>query len=129
MFCHCHTLKPIWILLDLIMQKMNFKFRFTESRKSSSFDLVSTKIEKKEEVLVIYLNSIVNFKIWKINMEIQHEEGTFNEKKICQSLIKTIGGRKNMEASERLKHCKKIPDISALDTAIKHVFQTIYPPR
>ena len=72
---------------------------------------------------------VVNFKIWKINMKIQHENVNFDEKKIFQSLIKTIGGRKNMELSERLKQCKKIPDISALDTAIKHVFQTIYPPR
>ena len=129
MFCHCLILKLIWIFLDLIMQKMNFKFCFTEGRKSSNLDLISTRLEKKEQILVIYLNSIVNFKIWKINMKIQHEKMNFDEKKIFQSLIKTIGGRKNMELSERLKQCKKIPDISALDTAIKHVFQTIYPPR
>ena len=92
-------------------------------------DLISTRLEKKEQILVIYLNSIVNFKIWKINMKIQHEKVNFDEKKIFQSLIKTIGGRKNMELSERLKQCKKIPNISDLDIAIKQVFQTIYPPR
>ena len=126
LFCHCITLQPIWRILDQVLQKMNFTFRFTENRKSSNFYLISATIQKDEENLVIYLNSIMNYKIWKFNMKIQYEGDKFCEKKMFKSIIKTIGGRENMEFIERLKQCKKISKIAELNIAIKQVYQNSY---
>ena len=129
MFCHCPILKPIWGFLDRVLQKMNFKFCFTENRKSSNFDLISSKIEKNEEKLIIYINSITNYKIWKFSMKIQYEKEVFKEKEFVKSLMKTIGGRKNIELSDNLKQCKKVAEISLLDMTIKQAFRNFYLPR
>ena len=62
-------------------------------------------------------------------MKIQYEKEVFEEKEFVKSLMKTIGGRKNIELSEHLKQCKKVAEISLLDMTIKQAFRNFYLPR
>ena len=124
-FCNCSVLVPIWNILDQILKSMNFTFCFTESRKWGKYDLKSSQIKKDEEVLVIYLNTIVNYKIWKFSMKIQYEGFIFTPKKFFNSLVKTIEGRKLMELSDRMKRCQKIPEIDRLSIAVKNAYATV----
>ena len=125
MFCNCSVLLPIWNVLDQILKSLNFNFCFTESRKWCSYDLTRSQIKKDEEVLVIYLNTIVNYKIWKFNMKIQYEGFVFTPTKFISSLVKTIEGRKLMESSGRMKQCQKIAGIDKLSIAVKNAYTAV----
>ena len=92
-----------------------------ESRKVCNYNLIGSRIKKSEEVLVIYLNTIANHKIWKFSMKIQYENFVFDHKQFFKSLIKTIEGRKNMELSDRMRHSQKITRLDDLSVAVKQV--------
>ena len=125
MFCNCSVLLPIWKILDEIMKSLKFTFCFTHSREVCNYDLKGSRIKKDEEALVIYLNSIVNYKVWKFNMDIQYDGFVFTPKKFFSSLVKTIESRKIMELSERMKHCQKIVGIDKLSDAVRHACTTL----
>ena len=71
---------------------------------------------------MIYLNTVANYKIWKLNLKIQHENFEFNHKKYFQSRIRTIEGRRKMQDIDYMKHSKKVSDIDALASAVKQVY-------
>ena len=119
--CNCPVLLPIWGTLDQILKLLNFTFSFTDSRGICNYDLIGSRIKKDEEILVIYLNTIVNHKIWKFSMKIQYEEFSFDQTKFFSSLIKTIEGRKNIESSDRMKQCQKIIGLDRLSIAVKQI--------
>ena len=112
--------------MDQILKSLNFTFSFAQSRGVCNYDLIGSQIKKEEEVLVIYLNSIVNHKIWKFNMGIQYDECIFTQKKFFSSLVKTIDGRKRMEQSDRMKQCQKIVGIDKLSDAVNHACTTLH---
>ena len=126
MFCNCSVVMPIWNILDRILKCLNYTFRFTESRRVCNFNLIGSRIKKSEEIIVIYLNTIANHKIWKFSMKIQYENFVFHHKEFFKSLIKTIEGRKKMELSDRMRHSQKICRLDDLSTAVKQVVFTEY---
>ena len=118
-FSNCYKLLPIWSFLDKIMKELNFSFSFKASREKCDYDLVNAKLRKNEEVVVLYLNTIANHKIWKFSRKIQFENWRFNLKDFIRSLKKTIDSRKQVEDLNRLKHCQRIEAIHALSNAAK----------
>ena len=121
MFSNCPTIKHIWVKMDEIMRWLHFKFTFIESRKNSNFNLTGGDIVKEEEKLVIYLNTVVNYKIWKFNLKIQYDKIEYNQKQFFSSLCRTIDGRRKMQLSDRMKHSKKIQGIDRLYDAVKGI--------
>ena len=115
----CSKLLPIWEFLDKIMQVLGFTFSFTASREWGRYDLINENLVKNEEVLIIYLNTITNYKIWKCSMKIQYEHCTFNLKSFVTSFGKTVEGRKKIELSDRIKHCQRIEGLENLSNAVK----------
>ena len=118
-FSNCNTLLPVWVFLDKIMKNLNFSFSFVISRKKCNHDLVNIKLKKHEEVIVMYLNTIANHKIWKFSRKIQFEKWVFDIKEFVSSFIKTIESRRMVEDLNKIKHCQRIKAISALCTAAK----------
>ena len=119
MFNNCTVLLPIWVFLDKVMYLMSFSFSFSEARKMCAYDLLNTNLKEDEKVLVIYLNTITNHKIWQFSMKIQYEGYIFDLRKFISSLVKTIDGRKKVESSGRIKHCQKIDKIEMLSRVVK----------
>ena len=118
-FSNCCKLLPIWSFLDKIMKELHYSFSFRHAREKCDYDLVNAKLQKHEEVVVLYLNTITNHKIWKFSRKIQFEKWELNIKEFIFSLIKTIDSRKQIEGLNRLKHCQKIEAINALSDAAK----------
>jgi len=118
MFSRCSVLSPIWRILDLALDALKVNFRFSQSRKHNDYDLRNSVLNDHED-LIIYLNSIVNFKVWKVNLAIQYENAIFDSRSFFCSLIKTLEGRKRMQLSDQMKHCQKVGSLDILISFLK----------
>ena len=112
-FARCQVLIDIWKFLDKILEFMKFKYSFVKRREMYDYCLVGT-IPKGEELPVIYLNSLVNYKIWNVSRKIQNEKCIFDLKTFKTSIMKSLRARKSVENNDRVKHCQKIDCIEEL---------------
>ena len=117
-FCKCSVLVDVWKFLDKIMELMNFNYRFEVRRAMYDYVLMG-KIAKVEEMPIVYLNSIVNQKIWHVSRKIQNENCKFDLEVFKSSIVKSLCARKAVENSDRMRHCQKIACIDRLCEAAK----------
>ena len=117
-FCKCSVLVDVWKFLDKIMELMNFNYRFEVRRAMYDYVLMG-KIAKVEEMPIVYLNSIVNQKIWHVSRKIQNENCKFDLEVFKSSIVKSLCARKAVENSDRMRHCQKIACIGRLCEAAK----------
>ncbi len=125
LFSQCSVLRFVWELLDQVMITLGFRFRFLNAKRSNFIDLRNIYISKNEKKVVMYLNSVCNFKIWSINQKVQHEELTFERKHLLSAMFRAICGRKAVEQSNRVLQCKKVGNLNRLLQAMKSIF---FPP-
>ena len=112
-FSKCKMLLYVWKFLDKIMEILTFKFRFEKRRHMYDYMLMG-KIIKSEEIPVVYLNTLVNHKIWIVSRKIQFEKVDFDFGVFKTSIIRSLEARKRIENTGRIKHCQKIECIEKL---------------
>ena len=100
------------------MELMNFNYRFEERRAMYDYVLMG-KIAKVEEMPIVYLNSIVNQKVWHVSRKIQNENCKFDLAVFKSSIVRSLCSRKAVENSDRMRHCQKIGCIDQLCEAAK----------
>ena len=76
------------------------------------YDVVSTHCAKEYEGTLIYLNTIINHKIYKIRNELKYEGGDFKMEALYNKILRSIVARKNIE--NRLTEIVKVPKIEEL---------------
>ena len=102
-----------------------YSFRFKNSRQNYNYDLRNLSISTREKKIVLYLNSIVNYKIWTYSQKIHKGELIFDRKNFLSSICKTVYGRIAMQNGSRLRQCQKIDDLDRLIGVLKQAF---FPP-
>ena len=68
---------------------------------------------------VVYINSIVNHKVWTVSRKMQNEGCKFDLGIFKSSIVRSLCARKAIENSDRVKHCQKIACIDQLCEAAK----------
>ena len=89
-FAHCTALKFLWEALDCALLLMGFQFRFVKAKHYGILDLRQSKISKRELNIVLYLNTLSNFKIWDLRKKIQYDGVVFEKKTILTSIYRAI---------------------------------------
>lgn len=120
-FGRCEKLTPLWEALDeAAIIAFGRPYSFMVNRKvNGDFDLVRTTCLKELEIPIVYLNSIVNHKIYKLRNEIKYEGGTFSIHCLVDKIVRSVGGRINIE--KRLPDLEKIPMLTEVYQALSFV--------
>ena len=74
---------------------------------------------KEYEGTLVYINTIVNHKIYKIRNELKYEGGTFKIEELFNKILRSVTARKNIE--KRLTEIVKVPKIEELYRALVFV--------
>ena len=83
------------------------------ARINSNLDLVSVRSVKPAfEKTLIYLNTVVNYSIWRLRNDIKYRSQSFSLKNLCNKIIKSVGYRKNID--QQVTDTYKIPHINQL---------------
>ena len=119
-FATCEKLKFLWTF----MTKVHFlltttHFDYEISRHNFQIDLTTVACKGTYERTLVYFTSITNHTLWKIRNDIRYNARTFNKWEVIQKIIRTIGGRKNMEPN--LSDSYRIPHINELYNAVTFV--------
>ena len=126
LFSQCEKLKVLWRFLDEILILLNVAsedFSFTHARRMYDYDMVNTRFAKADEKFILYLNSVVNYNIWRYSKKIQYENVSFDESQLMRNVVRTLVARKNID--DRLKTCSRIENLDNLCNAavfVKNVF-------
>ena len=118
MFGSCEKLKILWDIATGVIETITkVRFDFHNLRVNLMLDLVNVRLGnlKKYEKMLVYLNTIINYSIWKMRNEIKHESITFSMDKLVGKIIRSIRARKNVDS--KVVDSKKIPFIFDLDSS------------
>ena len=97
------------VILQLEIEYYNYHF----ARINSNLDLVSVRSVKPAfEKTLIYLNTVVNYSIWRLRNDIKYRFQSFSLKNLCNKIIKSVGYRKNID--QQVTDTYKIPYINQL---------------
>ena len=112
-FGSCEKLKLLWDIATGVIETITkVRFDFHNLRVNLMLDLVNVRLGnlKKYEKMLAYLNTIINYSIWKMRNEIKHESITFSMDRLVGKIIRSIRARKNVDS-------KKIPFIFDLSSS------------
>ena len=77
--------------------------------------MTEVKCVKLYEKTFIYLNSIVNYAIWKMRNSIRYNNVTFDAQCLLKNILRSIGGRRNIDhlltPSHRIPYIKNLYDV------------------
>ena len=105
-----------------------FSFKSERAHKVH-FDLVYSKYQRNYEKIILYVNSIVNFNIWKFRNKIFHENETFDILKLLNKISASMFARKNIEKVEdRLTSCKKIEYLTEFQITFGSIKDAMFDP-
>ena len=132
LFAKCPSLYPLWDFLDdalnaTFLNQCRYSFRDSRVRKYD-YSLVNLKCKPEYERLLLYLNAIVNTNIWKWRNKIKHDNVQFDISHVKASFIRSLVSRKNIEKSDRLRHCHKVDYIESYCYAICSIRDATYDP-
>ena len=132
LFAKCSTLTPLWDFLDDALNasfgtQCKYSFRMGRQRKYD-YSLINLKCKPEFERLLLYLNAVVNMNIWKWRNKIKHDNVPFDCSLIKKSVIRSIVSRKNIEKSDRLRHCHHIELIENYCTSICAIRDAMFDP-
>ena len=93
--------KPcLWDFFDELMLILNIDYRFSQKRTVLwEYEVMNIKCNRKDIKIVMYLNNIVNYHIWKMRNRCIYEGYQFDFVDIISRLIKSVGARKRLQAS------------------------------
>ena len=113
LFGTCERLKVIWNFLSRVSILLSDQiFDFQRYRVNLKLDLTGIKCSKLYEKTYIYLNSVTNYAIWKCRNNIRYNNEKFCEKQLLKSILRSVGGRKNIYNLST--HFHQIPYINEL---------------
>ena len=132
MFCHvgpesiwhlfgsCEKLKIVWqVLNEVCFLLTNEPFDFSKHRGDFKLDLTNIKCSKTFEKALIYLNSIVNYAIWKMRNDVRYKFKPFDAKVLLRRVLRSIGSRKSVDL--KLAPSFQIPFIKELFDSMSFV--------
>ena len=81
---------------------MDINYKFSIKRKVQyQYELMNIRFTSSrggnELKLILYLNTIINYHIWKVRNDCVHNGEIFNYEKIVNKLIRSVGARKNLQ--------------------------------
>ena len=110
-FSDCKKLGNLWNFLDETLKvcfDQKCKYSFVKCRRSWNFSVVDVKCKTEYENLLLYLNGVVNKKIWKFRNAIFHEGESFEPKKLIKWVTSSMCARKNkdrcLDDKSQIKH-------------------------
>jgi len=133
LFAKCSKLRQLWEMLDEVIRvcfsgHCTFSFKSERAHKVH-FDLVYSKYQRNYEKIILYVNSIVNFNIWKFRNKIFHENETFDILKLLNKISASMFARKNIEKVEdRLTTCKKIEYLTEFQITFGSIKDAMFDP-
>ena len=122
LFGTCEKLKGLWtILRDTHYSLINENFDYNHMRCNFKFDLVGiSSVNKRYEKTLIYLNTVVNYNIWRYRNDIRYKFDDFNLKDLLGRIIRSVGYRRKID--QQVTCSFKIPCINQLyDTLVRVV--------
>ena len=121
LFGKCNKLRFLWELLDEVVKiAFNENFSFVRNRTlGGNLDLVHTDCPRICEDAVVYLNTIVNHKIYKMRNEIKYNGDSFSLEGLFSKIIRSVIARKNIE--DRMTETVRIDKIKDLCRALVFV--------
>ena len=112
LFGTCQKVDVLWkISSEVVLKISNFHIDFSMLRREFNVDLVSVNIlckNKNLEFLLIYLNTVINYSIWKERNEIKYNFKQFRLENIVRRMIRSMIGRQNI--NDRLLENRKVPN-------------------
>ena len=127
-FGKCAKLRPLWNALDEVV-KIAFntnQYSFLKNRTvTGDYDVVSTRCPKPCEDAIIYLNSIVNHKIYQLRNEMKYDSQSFDVECLFSKVLNCVIARKRME--NHLTQTMRVEKIAELHNAllfVKNIFDT-----
>ena len=123
LFGTCEKLKVIWdFLKEMWFLFANQHFDFQLCKTNFQLNLTSIKGFGSFEKPLIYLNSIINYAIWKMRNEIRFKFENFDVEVLIRKVVRTIGARKKL--NPQLSPSFQIPHIDELFDSIVSVLNT-----
>ena len=125
-FGKCEKLRKLWSAMDEVIKIcVGCNYSFTKNRTElGDYDLAHTRCPDQFEKIIIYLNCIINHKIWKMRNDIKHNGDSFDVEVLYTKILRSVGARKNIES--RLTEDKKIDKINDLFGALTCVKNIIF---
>ena len=90
----------MWSFLDKMMKiVLNHKYSFADNRiKLWDYDIVNTKCNKSTLEVVIYMNTIINFYIWKYRNEPYYNQNeSFQIENLINKIITSVKVRHSLD--------------------------------
>ena len=114
LFAKCPKLFKVWEILDetiLVCFRGNCTYTFKHDRvQMCHFSFVDSRIQKHYQNLILYVNSIVNYNIWKTRNSIVHEGEIFMVDHLINKITASFRSRISIEKMvNRLTECRKVP--------------------
>ena len=109
--------KGLWAILSdahKVLTSEHFDYRFVRSQ--YHLDLASIKCNKTYETTLIYLNSVVNYSIWRHRNDIRYRFINFDLETLSRKIVCSIGARKARDPY--VVESYKVPFINKLHDAI-----------
>ena len=116
----CEKLRGLWVILrqtHFAISAVDFDYEY--QRRNFRIDLTTISCGNQTfEKTFIYLNSIVNYSIWKHRNDIRYNFETFNLKTLTSKMIRSIGARRHVDPKLTLSF--RVPFIGQLFNALKN---------
>ena len=109
--------------MKIAFNSVNYSF-LNNRTVTGDYDVVSTRCPRSFESAIIYLNSIVNHKIYKVRNDIKYDAHSFDVEDLYSKILKCVIARKRMES--HLTQTMRIEYISELHSAllfVKNIFE------
>ena len=110
MFGTCEKLRIVWkVASETVLSLTHKQFEFADIRRNFMLDLVCVNLGKdnKFEKLLIYINTIINYSIWKERNDIKFNFKRFDIGNILKRIIRSSRARKNID--NKLIETRRIP--------------------
>ena len=123
----------MWDILDETFTvcfdgKCNYSFKFDRVNLCHT-TCVESKYSKEYENIILYVNTIVNYNVWKMRNLIVHEAHVFDIKKLINKIITSCRSRKSFEDTEnRITLCKKVDFLQEFYLALCSIRDATYDP-
>ena len=100
LFGKCEKLKVLWTVLDEVIKiALDIDYSFVKNKtQAGQLDLVFTNGLDHFESTIIYLNTVVNHKIYKVRNEIKYNGGTFDIEGLYNKIVRSVVARRNIES-------------------------------
>ena len=100
LFGKCEKLKVLWAVLDEVVKiVLDIDYSFVKNRtQSGELDTVFANLPSHCESIIVYLNTVVNHKIYKVRNDIKYGGGRFDIEGLYNKIVRSVVARKNIES-------------------------------